>query len=104
MSNPIERRLAYEDDHQHRRVIGQENVAAIVEPVVILGDPGLGKSFLARSLGAQPNMKYYRAGKFERTDKSNAPDSRQRQPVYRIWSGSREWDAPILGANHSEQA
>ena len=36
--------------------------------------------------------------------KSNAPDSRQRHPVYRIWSGFREWDAPILGANHSEQA
>ena len=35
--------------------------------------------------------------------KSNAPDSRRRQPVYRIWSGSSEWDAPVLGANPSEQ-
>ena len=69
MSNPIERRLAYEDDHQHRRVIGQEEIAAIVQPVVILGDPGLGKSFLAKSLEAQPNMKYCRAGKFGRADR-----------------------------------
>ena len=69
MSNPIERRLAYEHDHQHRRVIGQEEVVAIVQPVVILGDPGLGKSFLAESLEAQPNMKYCRAGKFARADR-----------------------------------
>ena len=69
MSNPIERRLAYEDDHQHRRVIGQEVIGAIVEPVVILGDPGLGKSFLAKSLEAQPSMKYCRAGKFARADR-----------------------------------
>ena len=69
MSSPIERRLAYEDDHEQRRVIGQEDIAAIVEPVVILGDPGLGKSFLAQSLEAQPNMKYCRAGKFARADR-----------------------------------
>ena len=69
MSNPIERSLAYEDDHQHRRIIGQEEVAAIVQPVVVLGDPGLGKSFLARSLGVQPGMKYCRAGTFDRTDR-----------------------------------
>ena len=69
MSNPIERRLAYEDDRRHRRVIGQEDVAAIVEPVVILGDPGLGKSFLAQSLGVQPSMKYCRAGTFDRADR-----------------------------------
>ena len=69
MSNPIERRLAYEDDHQHRRVIGQEEIAAIVQPVVILGDPGLGKSCLTKSLEAQPNMKRCRAGTFNRTDR-----------------------------------
>ena len=69
MSNPIERRLAYEDDHRHRRVVGQEEIAAIVQPVVILGDPGLGKSFLAQSLGVQPNMKYCRAGTLDRIDR-----------------------------------
>ena len=58
MLSLIERRLAYEDDHQHRRIIGQEDIAAIVEPIVILGDPGLGKSVLAQSLEAQPNKKY----------------------------------------------
>ena len=27
--------------------------------------------------------------------KSNLPRSRRREPVYRLWSGSREWDAPV---------
>ena len=35
--------------------------------------------------------------------KSNALDSRRRQPVYRIWSGSPGWDAPVPGASRSEQ-
>ena len=26
--------------------------------------------------------------------KSNAPDVRQRQPIYHLWSGSHDWDAP----------
>ena len=69
MSIPIERRLAYEDDRQLRRVVGQADIGAIVEPVVILGDPGLGKSVLAQSLEAQPHMKYCRAGKFVRADR-----------------------------------
>ena len=69
MLSLIERRLAYEDDHQHRRIIGQEDIAAIVEPIVILGDPGLGKSVLAQSLEAQPNKKYCRAGKLARADR-----------------------------------
>ena len=28
--------------------------------------------------------------------KSNVPGNRRRYPVYRLWSGSKEWDAPIL--------
>ena len=66
MSNPISRTLTYEDDLQERRIIGQEDIAAIVEPVVILGDPGQGKSVLAQTLGDELGMKYCRAGKFER--------------------------------------
>ena len=27
--------------------------------------------------------------------KSNVPGNRRRSPVYRIWSGSRQWDAPV---------
>ena len=30
--------------------------------------------------------------------KSNVPGKRRRQPVYRIWSGSRDWDAAIPDA------
>ena len=58
MSNPISRTLTYEDDLQERRIIGQEDIAAIVEPVVILGDPGQGKSVLAQTLGDELGMKY----------------------------------------------
>ena len=64
--NAIDRALSYQDDDQHWHVIGQGEIAAIARPVVILGDPGMGKSVLTQSLGDLPNMKYCRAGKFER--------------------------------------
>ena len=51
ITSPINRTLAYWDDRQQRRIIGQEDIAAIVEPVVILGDPGTGKSVLAQTPG-----------------------------------------------------
>ena len=66
MSNSIKRNLAYEDHKQERKVIDQSEIAAFHEPVVILGDPGLGKSFLTRELGEWPRMKYIRAGTFVR--------------------------------------
>ena len=36
--------------------------------------------------------------------KSNVPGSRRRSPVYRIWSGSPQWDAPVPDLHLSEQA
>ena len=47
-------------------VVGQQQIEAFNEPVVILGDPGLGKSVLTQSLGELPNMEYIRAGSFVR--------------------------------------
>ena len=36
--------------------------------------------------------------------KSNVPESRRRRPVYRLWSGSPQWDAPIPDPNSSGRA
>ena len=66
MSNSIKRTLTYEDHKQERKVIGQDEIAGFGEPVVILGDPGLGKSVLTGELGGWPRMKYISAGKFVR--------------------------------------
>lgn len=67
--NRITRTLAYEDAQQEQKIISQDEIAAIMEPVVILGDPGLGKSVLTQMLGEEPGMKYYRAGTFVRAAK-----------------------------------
>ena len=47
-------------------LIGQDEIRSFSEPVVILGDPGLGKSVLTRELGEQAEMQYFHAGTFER--------------------------------------
>ena len=67
MSNPITRKLAREDCDRQPHVIDQDQIAAIPEPIVILGDPGLGKSVLTKTLGELPSMKYCLAGTFVRT-------------------------------------
>ncbi len=72
MSNPITRKLAHEDRDRQPQVIDQDQIAAIPEPIVILGDPGLGKSVLTKTLGELPSMKYCRAGTFVRTAKPEA--------------------------------
>ena len=36
--------------------------------------------------------------------KSNVPGNRRRHPVYRLWSGSRRWDAAAPGPDSSDQA
>ena len=63
----IDRFLAREDSITRSPVIIQQ--AAIVKhlgPIVILGDPGLGKSVLAQAIGRQPGFVYVRAGTFVR--------------------------------------
>ena len=66
MPNPIDRRLVYEDDYRQRQCIGQSDIEAIDDPVVILGDPGLGKTVLAQALGSLPGFKYCHAATFAR--------------------------------------
>ena len=67
MSSTITRKLAREDQHGERQIIDQGEIAAISAPVIILGDPGLGKSVLTESLGGLPKMRYVPAGTFVRT-------------------------------------
>ena len=72
MPTNIKRLLAHEGCEQGSELIAQDEIASFAQPVVILGDPGLGKSMLTRALGEQPGMRYVRAGTFKRTAK---PDS-----------------------------
>ena len=72
MPDALRRTLAYQDGKGDRRIIGEDEIAAFSGPVVILGDPGMGKTILTKMLGAQPNMVYCPAGTFVRE-----ADSRQ---------------------------
>ena len=83
----IERTLAYADPSPGQAVIRQDEIASFPGPVVILGDPGLGKSRLTQELGNRPNMKYFRAGTFVRTA---APESRIRGGGWIIVDGLDE--------------
>ena len=66
MVDKIERTLVYTDDDGQRHEIRQDKIADLTQPVVILGDPGLGKTELAKVLSESPGMTYVRAGTFER--------------------------------------
>ena len=67
MSSTITRKLAREDQNGNREIIDQSEIGAISAPVIILGDPGLGKSVLTETLGDLPTMRYVTAGTFVRT-------------------------------------
>ena len=66
MTVRIERTLVYEDSNGHRGEVHQDEIPAFREPVVILGDPGLGKTELTKALGERRGMRYVHAGKFRR--------------------------------------
>ena len=66
MTDRIERTLIRKDESGRWHEVRQEEIAAFARPVVILGDPGLGKTELTKALGELPRMNYIRAGTFER--------------------------------------
>ena len=66
MAARIERTLTHERQDGRQTVIRQDGILSFREPLVILGDPGLGKTVLTRWLGEQPGMKFVRAGTFVR--------------------------------------
>ena len=72
MPTNIKRFLVHKEAGQAHKCIAQDQVASFDQPVVILGDPGLGKSTLTRALGERPGMKYVRAGTLNRTANPSA--------------------------------
>lgn len=64
--NPIRRTLAHQDGDLEWRTVREDEILGFRQPVVILGDPGLGKSVLTETLGALPTIKRFRAGPFLR--------------------------------------
>ena len=66
MAARIERTLTHERQDGGQTVIHQDGILSFRDPVVILGDPGLGKTVLTQWLGEQPGMKFVRAGTFVR--------------------------------------
>ena len=64
MPTEIKRTLAQQNPNNGWKTVDQDQVAAFEGPVVILGDPGLGKTFLTKALAEQSGMKYVRAGSF----------------------------------------
>ena len=66
MTPPIPRTLRYERSGQDAKIVREDEIEGFSEPVVILGDPGLGKTTLTEALGAKPGMKYVRAGTLKR--------------------------------------
>jgi len=57
-----------------KEYIDQDDILSIGAPVVVLGDPGSGKSVLTQALGQQPDALYYRAGSFLRSARIELPE------------------------------
>ena len=69
----IERTLTREQQEGGQLIARQDEILSFNGPVVILGDPGLGKTLLALWLGEQPGMKYVRADLFVRKVNPDTP-------------------------------
>ncbi len=67
MPSTIKRSLAREYQNGNRKTIDQGEIATISAPVIVLGDPGPGKSILTQTLGELPTMRYVPAGTFARS-------------------------------------
>ena len=67
MSSRIKRTLAHEDPERRRRLVDQDEIVSFTEPVVVLGDPGLGKTVLTEALAEHPETTRIPAGKFARS-------------------------------------
>ena len=55
--------------------ISESDIPSLSDSMVILGDPGSGKTFTTKALGALPGMHYIQAGTFARQDMSNLLDT-----------------------------
>ena len=71
MKARITRRLKYKKPPwEHWSEISECDIPNLSDSIVILGDPGSGKTFIAKALGKLPGMRYVEAGKFARQDMS----------------------------------
>lgn len=69
MPTEINRTLAYDDPKRGRVTVSQDRISDFSGPVVILGDPGLGKTILTKALGRQCGATYVEASTFAHTKK-----------------------------------
>lgn len=58
MPTGISRRLSYLNLEGAKEYIDQDEILSIGAPVVVLGDPGSGKSVLTQALGEHPVRAY----------------------------------------------
>lgn len=64
----VPRRLRYADPRRDApQIIEQAAVTSLPAPLIVLGDPGMGKSVLMRQLGVAPGNRFVRAGTFTRS-------------------------------------
>jgi hypothetical protein len=74
VSHYISRRLTYFDEQRNLVCIAEEEIGAQSPPLVILGDPGMGKTELLLKLGQQPDHHYLTAAQFLRRPPSGPPE------------------------------
>lgn len=77
MADEIGRTLACKDREGRQQVIGEAEIPTFREPVIILGDPGMGKSVLCRSLDVLPRMKRVEAAALVRDRDPESLDRRK---------------------------
>src|SRR5688572_5569524 len=78
----ISRRLRTVDPKTlETRILHEVELADLADPIVFLGDPGLGKTMLTKALGQQGPNRYVRAGTFVR---SKMPAGFKPQPGGRL--------------------
>ena len=77
----IERRLVHFDRDGACKVVEPERLESFVDPVVILGDPGMGKSTLLRGLCEQADMTYIHAATLVRAEDPASLIFEDAQPV-----------------------
>lgn len=70
----IQRNLSYCEDGGERRLIEQEQLLEHGSPIVILGEPGMGKTVLLQEVAQREQLKFVRAAKFLRDSPHNFSD------------------------------
>ena len=68
----LDRHMFYEDGKGEWKVIGHDGIGAFYDPLVILGDPGVGRTALLRRLCEEPGMTYVHAAALVRAEDPEA--------------------------------